>query len=712
MKIVSHQRSLFLLLALCLCLAGATAADQKVAISFDEYHGYTKTVQYIKKVARAYPAITELLETGQSTTGRPIYVLVISNMNTGTTIDAHVPLRNMRKEGVKNVTPMKPYQGKAAQWIDGGMHGNEYTGTEVCLYIINKLVSGYGSDQEITKLIDTKTFYICPVTNPDGVYNSVEKGIAQRQNSMMEDDDDDGKINEDSRDDLNRDGEITQFRYKDDKGNYVIDDVDPRLMVRLGRDEETSKQRYSVITEDKDNDGDGRRGEDGERGIDVNRNFPQGWFGEDGIPGGSGYYPTSSPEARSLVEFFVNHRNILMAQNFHTSGGFTYRPPGTDKPEAMHKKDVAVYDFILGKKYLEIIGLEVPRAWQQPDSLDKFKAQLRRSQNKYAAERGYEMPRGWINSYNEERDRIYGHGMVIDWMYQQYGAYSTTTELWNRGRDIPGMPEFSGEDARLQQERFLLQYNDEKYDGDLFIPWKKYTHPELGEGEIGGWKSQYSRNNAFPGEPLLHVCEMHWQFELFRAGLLPEVEITKAEAKLLYTTDNAYDAAATQQGDRISIKKGGRKGSYKIIEVTATIENTGKLATHVARGAGLAGNREDAVWLIGDRDKITYLHGSAFQRIGVLEGTMKIPGYSEQRTSGSSSTVTRAGARRPGGTPYSMPPNMPSPIQRGQEVSRGERESGPTREVVWLIAVEGDSPLKVVVTSQKGGTKVKTLSIR
>jgi len=36
------------------------------------------------------------------------------------------------------------------------LKGNEHTGTEVCLYIIDKLVSGYTSDTWIKKLIDDK----------------------------------------------------------------------------------------------------------------------------------------------------------------------------------------------------------------------------------------------------------------------------------------------------------------------------------------------------------------------------------------------------------------------------------------------------------------------------------------------------------------------------------------------------------------------------
>ena len=682
-------------------------AAEKVPIRFDDYHGYTGTVKYINDVAKANANITKLIEIGKSNMGRPIYVLVISNMKKGTAIDTHVMLRNMRKEGVKNVPPMKPYQGKPGHWICGSTHGNEYTGTEVCLYIIDKLVSGYDSDPKIKQLIDDQTFYICPMVNPDGVYNSVDKGISQRQNSMMKDDDGDGKINEDGYDDLNGDGYITQFRYKNPRGQYVIDDKDPRLMIRLRRDEKTERQRYAVIREDKDNDGDGKRGEDSESGIDLNRNFPEGWFTDGGIAGGQGDYPTSAPETHAIAEFFTNHTNILMAQFFHTSGGFTYRPLGTAPHDRLHPKDVAVFDRIMGKKYLEIIGEEVPEAWKETGSLDKFKEELKKtSTNKYAIARGYELPRGWRVSYNEARDRRYGYGMASDWAYMQYGMYSITTELWNPQKDIKDFPQFTGPGARIEAQRALLKYQDEKYGGKLFVPWKKFKHPELGEGEIGGWKPKY-RSNALPGEPLLDVCEKHWQFELFRAGLQPEVVITDAKARVLSTVNRANNAVASQKGDQVSIKKGKSMGTYKIVEVNVTIENKGKLATHVARGAQLAGNREDIVWLIGDRDKITYLQGTPFQKLGVIDGTMEIPGDSGR---GAPRQPQQPRMRR---MPRFIPPGYPMQRMRGPRLQPTEVKSGGAKRIIkWLIAVEGNTPLKVVVTSQKGGTKVENLSIQ
>lgn len=651
------------LAASLLLLTAQSVSAQRVSIDFNDYHGYEGTVDYIRDVAGAYSNITELIEIGRSNMNRPIYVLVISRMNNGTTIDRHVELTNMRGEGVENVTPMKSYHGKPGIWIDGGTHGNEYTGTEVSLYIVDKLVSGYGSDSDITQLIDDNVFYICPIVNPDGVYNSVERGISQRQNSMEVDDDGDGRVNEDGPDDLNGDDLITSFRYPDPEGRFVMDDTDPRVMIRLDRGEETDKPRYSVVREDRDNDGDGERGEDSERGIDVNRNFPEGWFNDDNEKGGSGYYAASSPESRAILEFFTNNTNILMVQSFHTSGGFTYRPFARWPDDQIHSKDLSVFDRIMGKKYLELHGEELPEAWQDP------------VEEAEAGGRGYELPRLWRHPYNDDAGRPYGYGIFIDWAYAQYGAYSMTTELWSWQRDTRGVPGYDGEDDRSVWYRALLAWEGRPFDADLFVPWSRYNHPELGQGEVGGFVSKYVGNNALPGETLTGIAEIHWQFELFKAGLLPKLEITDASAEVLSST-----------------------GNTRIVLVTATVENSGALATHVARGADIAGMREDAIWLIGDRNRVKFLQGSVWQSLGTIDGAMELPGYDP------------SGEPAPQGGQQQQMMRM----MRGgaPQMEEEEPQTGNTREVEWLIAMEGNTPLKIVLTSQKGGTRVHQLTVR
>jgi hypothetical protein len=700
--------------AAVLAIAAQAPAASKVPISFDDYHGYTATVKYLKDVAAAYPQITALLEIGKSNMGRPVYVLVVSNRKTGTTVDDHVALRNPRAEGIKNVAPMTPDLGKPGHWICGATHGNEYTGTEVCLYTIDKLVSGYGTDKETTGLVDGKAFYICPIVNPDGVFNSLEKGVSQRQNSALKDDDGDGKVNEDGPDDLDGDGVIAQFRYKDARGAYGVDDEDPRLMVRIRPNEKTDKPRWSVVAEDKDNDGDKRRGEDPEAGIDLNRNFPEGWWNDQGFAGGSGDYPTSAPESRALAEFFVTHPNIFMAQFYHTMGGFTYRPLGTAPHTRLDPRDVAVLDFVMGKKYLETIGEDVPEAWKDPARIPELREQLRAtSKNTYAIERGYELPYGWKVSYDEVNDRRYGFGMTTDWDFLQLGVWSITTELWNPAKDIPGLPRTSGAGAaaegpgaRAALDRTLLKFQDEKYGGKLFARWKPFKHPELGEGELGGWNPRVAAN-AWPGEPLIGVCDRHYRFEMFRAGLLPDVVVTEAKARLLYTSESASEATAAVAGGEVRIKKGGAKGKYRIIEVTAVVENKGPLATHTARGSALRGNREDVVWLVAARDKVTFLQGTPYQRLGVLDGAMRVP----SATAGGGGGGMRMGAPR---TPAEEYAPAPPQFQRrgGPPGPTQVRQGGARREVRWLVAVEGESPLKVVVSSQKGGTKAVDVKVQ
>ena len=253
------------------------AAGARAALTFTEFHGYAATADYLKKVAAAYPAITELIEIGRSAGNRPILVLVVSNMKTGVVMDALVPLQNPRKPAVNNVTPMKPYQGKPALWIDGGTHGAVLAGTEVCLYVIDKLVSGYGSDADVTRLVDDNAFYICPMVFADG---GIEAGKPA-----------------------------------------------PRA----------------------------------ETPTSANGNYPEGWWKDDDTAAGPGAFPSSSPEARAVLEFFTNHTNILFVQSFHAGGGRTVRPYARWPENRVDPRDAAVFDRVLGKKYLELVGETVPR---------------------------------------------------------------------------------------------------------------------------------------------------------------------------------------------------------------------------------------------------------------------------------------------------------------------------------------------------------------
>jgi hypothetical protein len=265
-----------------------------------------------------------------------------------------------------------------------------------------------------------------------------------------------------------------------------------------------------------------------------------------------------------------------------------------------------------------------------------------------------------------------------------------TTELWSWSRDTRGLPGFEAGQDRDAWSRALLNYQETAFDGEIFVPWRDYDHPDLGRGQIGGFVSTYVGGNALPGPSLEHVAEVHWQFELWKSSLLPKLDITEANAETLSSS-----------------------GGTRIVKVTATVENTGQLATHLERGARLAGNRQDAVWLIGNRDRVKYLQGGAWQSLGTIDGTMVIPEAEGGQGGPAAGRAAAQGARRQA---QQMPPNIPPEFRQQWMAQFGggddAPESGNTREVTWLISIEGNSPLKLVLTSQKGGTRVRELTVR
>ena len=44
----------------------------------------------------------------------------------------------------------------------------EVTGATAALHLIDRLLSGYGADERVTRVLDTRAFYVVPRLSPDG----------------------------------------------------------------------------------------------------------------------------------------------------------------------------------------------------------------------------------------------------------------------------------------------------------------------------------------------------------------------------------------------------------------------------------------------------------------------------------------------------------------------------------------------------------------
>jgi hypothetical protein len=447
------MRRLFVPLLLpLLVLPDSAATQEEPLIVFDHYHTLAEIQTYLQGVSRRFPELVTIHEIGRSREDRPIWAVDVNNPDTG------------------------PAREKPGFYVDGNIHGGEVLGGEGALAFLDRLLTGYGQDPEITELVDTRAFYVVPIVNPDGRAISVDTPENHRWNVRPVDEDGDGRVDEDPPEDLDGDGRILQMRVPDPVGGWVIDDADPRRMVRV-RGEAGGRPRFRVVEEGIDNDEDGRMNEDRIGGVDLNRNFPANWSAAQRA---SGPFPLSEPETHALLAYITDRPNIAAVHTFHTSGGLILRFP-----------TLADQDF------------EFPR-----EDIEEYRG---------IAEDGIALT-GYQNFAVEKKPIVDlmspGHGVFNDWASKEFGVLAITTEMWAH--------------AMGEGETALFQWNDKVLDGRGFIDWYPFQHPRLGPVELGGW-DRWSTSNP-PEYLMAGELERNVDWVLTFAHKTPRVDVLEATA--------------------------------------------------------------------------------------------------------------------------------------------------------------------------------------
>lgn len=286
----------FVFIVFLLFLVGA-AAGLSTDVMYSSYHTPENVVELLTSWQTEHPGISELITIGKTLDNRDLVVFRLADEDSA----------------------LVPPESRPAVFVSANLEGIHLVGTEAALMLTENLLSGYGSDESITRMLRERTIYIAPLLNPDAaaLYFADVKA-EQSWNMEPVDDDVDGRMDEDGPEDLNGDGWITQMRVKDAEGTYLPHPVNPRLLKKA--DPSKGEQGiYKIYTEGIDNDGDGELNEDPEGGIELNRNFPHDF---EYLNKRAGMWPASAHENIALLEFLTTKPQIGMVLNFSTENTF------------------------------------------------------------------------------------------------------------------------------------------------------------------------------------------------------------------------------------------------------------------------------------------------------------------------------------------------------------------------------------------------------
>ena len=506
-------------------------------VRFDTYYRYEELTRILHAYAEEYPQLVRIESIGKSYEGRDIWLLTLTNFATG------------------------PAEEKPALWVDGNIHASEVSPSTACLYLIHRLTREYGSNEKITRCLDTRAFYVCPRVNPDGAeWALADKPKIIRSSTRPYPYDEDpigGLVVED----IDGDGRMLMMRIPDPNGNWKKHPDEPRLMIRRDPDE-TGGEYYRILPEgrfDEPFDPAILTIQPKKEGLDLNRNFPSNWR-QEYEQSGAGPYPTSEPEVRAIVDFIAKRPNITGGVTFHTWSGVLLRPYSHQPDDAFPAEDLWTYQKI-GAKGTEITGY--------PN----------------------------ISVYHDFKyhPKEYISGVFDDWMYDHMGVFAWTVEIWSPQRQA-GITDYKFIDwfreHPVEDDLKLLKWSDEALGGRGYVDWYEFEHPQLGRVELGGWDMLYAWRNP-PPEFLEKEVALFPDWLVWHLLISPKLEICEATVEPL--------------GDAL----------YK---VRLVVQNTGWLPTYITKKALEKKLVRGVVAEIELPDGATLRTGKPREELGQLEG--------------------------------------------------------------------------------------------
>jgi hypothetical protein len=498
-------------------------------IPFRHFLTYAEVTELVERLAAARPGLARLESLGKSREGREQWMLTITDFAAGAPED------------------------KPAYVIHGNIHAPELSGTHAALYTARQLLADYPAR---TRLLKDVAFHIIPRINPDGA----ERVATTSANVRSRVDRADLPPNTIVAGDINGDGLALSMRIARPDGDQTPDPKDPRLLIR--RKADSLGPFYKVYPEGEVLNWDGSdnlRGED--RHIDWNRQWSSDWKPEP-EQGGSGDFPYSEPEMRHFAQFIAARRNVFGILGYHTGPAAFLRPPSTPGDAALDEGDL---------RRMEELGAVATKCTGLP-ATPVFR---------YCGKRSRDLA-------------LYGHFPSTG--YQHWGLFVFEFELGtimdSAGMGFNECMAWHTDEDRQEGARRLMRWWDKQgRKPPIFVPWRKFDHPQLGPVEIGGRVLRDWAGMTLPD--LRKRCAGTYRFTLHHAAQHPRVVL------------EAADAARVGEG---------------VWRIRARVANRGVFPTHVtARGAKL--RRLPTVRVEFTPDKgVELLSMTGHQELGHLAG--------------------------------------------------------------------------------------------
>ena len=448
------------------------AADSPLV--FDRFLRYDEYAATLRSLVEAFPDLVTVEQYGTSFEGRPLLLVTVTDRATGAA------------------------ETKPAQWVDANIHATEVTGGAAALHLLHHLVTAAARDDRAAlQALRTRTFYVVPRVNPDGVEAALADPPTYRRSSMRP-----WPFRDAHRwpglhgHDIDGDGRVLTMRVPDPDGAWIPHPEEPRVMMPVPVDGVVAvgAQRYRLLEEGVIEDFDGFTigHAAAPEGLDMNRNFPAGWGT---TVRGSGDHPLSEPEIDALVRAIVARPNICGYNAYHTAGGVILRPSSTAPDATLAPMDVWTFTE-LGRRGTELTSYPVHSVfedftWDKTDTMS---------------------------------------GAADDWAYEHLGVYAWTTEFWDvihAATGTRGGTDIWTVGLSTEQELAIARWSDQY--GEYVVPWRPFDHPQLGPVEIGGLDWFRVASNP-PLALLVDEIRPHAEFAVFQALAAPCLEIVRAAA--------------------------------------------------------------------------------------------------------------------------------------------------------------------------------------